>query len=191
MKMNQKERTEYAIRSGLPRRHVETIEQNRPLETKVLYCRDKVCGLVKERNCVLVRGEYGSGKTHMACDIGYWWPGEGKGGVMYRTVCGLLIETKESFGKKDVSSPVVKAMGCGLLILDELLANTGSVFDNNTIRELIDTRYRNLKPTIILTNLDDSGLLQALDQATIDRMFDGGCVIQLKGKSLRATKGKK
>ena len=189
MTMTPTDRATYAIRSGLPRRHVEKIADRIEMTTEVNECLDRITPLLIARNTVLIRGAYGSGKTHMACHIGYHWPGTGKGGVRYQTVCGLLIEIKEQFGqKKTGDSPMVKAMNTGLLILDELLANTGSTFDQNMIRELVDRRYRNLKPTIILTNLDDAGLIQALDQPTVDRFFDGGCIVTLKGKSQRARK---
>lgn len=185
--MTPKERAAYAIQSGLPRRHVEKIEAGDPMNDEVFKCCEQITHLCVSRNTVLVRGGYGSGKTHMACAIGYNWPSTGRGGVRYQTVCGLLIEIKGSFNLRTTGDgPLEKALKCGLLILDELLANTGSVFDQATIRELIDSRYRNMKPTIILTNLDDAGLLQALDKPTIDRMMDGGCVVTLKGKSLRA-----
>lgn len=187
MTMTPTDRATYAIRSGLPKRHIEKIAERIEMTTEVDQCLDKITPLLIDKNTVLIRGGYGSGKTHMATHIGYNWPGTGKGGVRYQTVCGLLIEIKEAFGNKQTGdSPLAKAMKTGLLILDELLANTGSVFDQNTIRELIDHRYRNMKPTIILTNLDDAGLLEALDKPTIDRMFDGGCVVELKGESQRA-----
>ena len=186
MTMDHKTRTDYAINNaGLPQRHIDKIEKCIPLELHVIDVRDKVRPMLKARNTVIIRGSFGSGKTHMACEIGYWWPGTGMGGVRYHTVCSLLIEAKDSFGTKGATNPIIDAMDCGLLILDELLANTGSVFDQNSIREIVDSRYRNLKPTIILTNLDDAGLLQALDQPTIDRAFDGGCMITVAGKSLR------
>lgn len=181
------ERHALAVKGGLPRRHIEKIITGEPMYEQSKSCYDTIYPLLRDRNSVLVRGGFGSGKTHMASVIGFEWPGTGRGGVIYQTVCGLLNEIKSSYSNRTTGAgPMERATKCGLLILDELLANHGSAFDQSTIRELIDSRYRNMKATIIMTNLSNDGLVQALDQPTIDRMFDGGCVVTLKGKSQRA-----
>lgn len=183
------ERRELALRAGMPRRHIDSISSGKSLTVNSSRCRESISPILQAGNSVIVRGDFGSGKTHMAVSIGYDWPGTGRGGVVYQTVCGFLHELKDSYRNKTSGiGPMQRAVKCGLLILDELLANHGSEFDQSTIRELIDARYRNLKPTIILTNmLNNEGLIQALDKPTLDRMLDGGCVVTLKGVSQRTS----
>ncbi|KRS22841.1 hypothetical protein AAY72_01635 [Alishewanella sp. WH16-1] len=73
-----------------------------------------------------------------------------------------------------------------LLVLDEV----GLQFDSDTeklfIFDVIDGRYQNMLPTILISNLDITGVKQAIGERVVDRLReDGGKVLAFRGNSQR------
>ena len=60
--------------------------------------------------------------------------------------------------------------GIDLLILDEVGMQYGTEAEQITLFDIIDKRYRDLKPTILLTNQNSSGLKQFLGERSFDRV---------------------
>ena len=80
---------------------------------------------------------------------------------------------------------MTRATGCGLLVIDEA-AVTSTNHSQDTVRELVDARYRNKRATVLITNLTQEGLLEALDKPTLDRCLEGGSgIVEIDGGSLR------
>lgn len=152
----------------------------------------QIADVMRAGGTAIVSGSEGNGKTLMACTfaVNWYWRGlfRTRGPASYFTVCDLMSAIKDWYRKPEKPSPLATAKEAGMLWLDELLVTHTSGHDQNTIRELVDTRYRNRRPTVILTNLGDEGLEKSLDRPTLDRIRDGGAMIDMRGQSLRGAK---
>lgn len=61
-----------------------------------------------------------------------------------------------------------------LLILDEVGVQFGTDYEKVIITDIINRRYNDMRPTIILSNLDELELCDYLGARVMDRMFEGG-----------------
>ena len=73
-----------------------------------------------------------------------------------------------------------------LLVLDEIGSQFGSDTEKLFIFDIIDGRYQNMKPTIIISNLDIKGIEDCIGERCVDRLREGGgMMIAFDWKSLR------
>lgn len=61
-----------------------------------------------------------------------------------------------------------------LLILDEVGSQFGSDTEKLFIFDIIDGRYQDMKPTILISNLDINGIKDAIGERCVDRLREGG-----------------
>lgn len=61
-----------------------------------------------------------------------------------------------------------------LLVLDEVGSQFGSDTEKLFIFDIIDGRYQNMKPTILISNLDIGGIKDAIGDRCVDRLREGG-----------------
>jgi DNA replication protein DnaC len=180
-----------AINSGFPRRQCEAFRNpDFKYADEQLAAVECISKLIPRGSIIVIRGREGNGKTMIGCSYGYGWYLRNyslkHGKALYFTQTELLASQKAwygSGGKGD--SPIDRALSCGLLVIDELLTTHESNHDQNMLRDLLDRRYAAKRTTILLTNLDDAGLVNALDRPILDRISDGGALVELRGKSLR------
>ena len=64
-----------------------------------------------------------------------------------------------------------------LLVLDEVGVQFGSRTEENLIFTLMNKRYEDLKPTLVISNELEDGLETYLGPRTFDRLKDGGGLI--------------
>ena len=73
-----------------------------------------------------------------------------------------------------------------LLVLDEVGSQFGSDTEKLFIFDIIDGRYQDMKPTILISNLDIDGIKDSIGERCVDRLREGGGVmIAFDWKSLR------
>lgn len=61
-----------------------------------------------------------------------------------------------------------------LLILDEVGSQFGSDTEKLFIFDIIDGRYQDMKPTILISNLDINGIKEVIGERCVDRLREGG-----------------
>jgi len=61
-----------------------------------------------------------------------------------------------------------------LLIIDEVGSQFGSDTEKLFIFDIIDGRYQNMKPTVLISNLDIDGIKDAIGERCVDRLREGG-----------------
>ena len=117
---------------------------------------------------IMFVGNYGAGKTHLACGIAIELIKKGIP-VIYGTAITLLFKIKQTYGEEvktsewdllDLYSTV------DLLIIDDLGKEKPSEWVLEKLYHIINQRYENLKPTIITTNYDDVTLINRLSTAS-------------------------
>jgi DNA replication protein DnaC len=74
-----------------------------------------------------------------------------------------------------------------LLIIDEVGSQFGSDTEKLFIFDIIDGRYQDMKPTILISNLDIEGVKECIGDRCVDRLREGGgSMIAFNWKSLRS-----
>jgi DNA replication protein DnaC len=132
----------------------------------------------KSGRCLVMMGKTGTGKTHLACSIAKALYTSHH--VCYRTVAEAIRELRDTWRKDSDESEtqVLKRLfSPSLLILDEVGVQTGSDTDVRQLTELIDLRYGDMKPTIVISNQDVAGLTQYLGDRAVDRLRENGGIV--------------
>lgn len=146
---------------------------------------------IAKRGCSLTMlGTPGTGKTHLAAAIANKILDSGRS-VFYRTAYGLLREIKSSWRPdpdQTETEIIARYAGADLLILDEVGVQFGSETEKVLLFEVLNTRYAELKPTVIISNLDEKGLAEFLGARIFDRLAESGsAVLAFRWGSYRTT----
>ncbi|WP_051284309.1 ATP-binding protein [Desulforegula conservatrix] len=167
--------------SGIPKKYanasisgyeVTTAEQQRAVRYSMRYV-EAFEGIKDEGVSMVFFGSPGTGKTHLACAIALEVIRKGFE-AKYITAFDLLNEISDTFRTSELTSNVVKKYTeSGLLVLDEVGIQYGKDHDSIWLYKVINTRYVNDRPTIVISNLDDQALEKFLGSPTYDRLQEG------------------
>lgn len=140
--------------------------------------------------CLILCGTAGTGKTHLACSIIDYIITNHLQSAIYTTI-GKAFRTIKSTYSRSSDSSEQKAYSSfvapSLLVLDEIGVQYGSEAEKNILFEIINDRYENLKPTIIISNLAINTLTEFAGERVVDRLKEnGGKLIIFDWKSYRA-----
>jgi DNA replication protein DnaC len=134
-------------------------------------------------------GLAGTGKTHLACAIANYVINEHSKTAVYMQVAGALRMVKDTYtkGSKVSEQEAInwfKQMD--LLILDEVGVQFGTDAERFILFEIVNARYEDMKPTILLSNLNMDGLIHYAGERVVDRMKEnGGAMLPFVWKSHR------
>lgn len=130
-------------------------------------------------------GPPGTGKTHLAYGI---VSAAHEAGVFARyVVWGDIVDRhKATFrDRQSEDADLISKLGMyRLLVIDEIGVRAGSEFDQALLFELIDTRYRNERSTIVATNLTPD-TLDTIGERTADRLREMNPMVVIPGQSRR------
>lgn len=105
---------------------------------------------------LLLTGEPGTGKTHIAVSILRELIKKGRSNMLFKNVPMLMLELRSTFTE---NSPVTEAdliaryAGIGYLVLDDLGTEKPTDYAVTSLYMIIDQRLSQSRPTIITTNL--------------------------------------
>ena len=125
---------------------------------------------------ILFTGETGVGKTHLAVAIYRELIVQGKvvsENVKFVTAPELLLEIKKTFTDSSItteSDVIDRYSNADLLILDDLGSEKTTEFAIQSLYLVIDRRNRNMRPTIITTNLSLKEIEEKLDARIASRL---------------------
>lgn len=155
-------------------------------QQKVLkVCREYADNFNKHYNegrSLLLLGNVGTGKTHLAAAIADQIVRKSGFTALYRTVYGILQYVKGSFDREaeyNESQAFSAFIDPHLLIIDEVGATKTSEFEQQTLFNIINGRYEQQVPTIVISNLMPDELVSALGERCVDRLREGGGIAQV------------
>lgn len=138
---------------------------------------------------LLLWGDVGTGKTHLACAIGNALIAQMRA-VMYCTALEAVTLVKSTWRRGEdglTEYDVYDRFGAPeLLILDEIGVQCGTDFERVVLSSIADIRSRNCLPTIAITNLAPGEVFDLLGERMFDRLVGfGAAVVHMPGESLR------
>jgi DNA replication protein DnaC len=141
--------------------------------------------------CLIFLGSLGTGKTLLGCAIlrgiierpflaegvdwrNAWHP------VRYTTVAEAIRSIRATWRRKSEVSEadaIAKYVRPHLLLLDEVAAQYGSDAERTQVEEILDLRYREMRPTAICSNASKSELPQFLGARGCDRLSENKGIV--------------
>ena len=130
--------------------------------------------------CMVLRGNVGTGKNHLACAIARQVSKQGYSSLLL-TVAEAIQRIRATWDRQ--SSPethteiIARFADVNLLILDEVGRQYGSEAERINLFEVIDARYRAMRPTMVITNLLPAEIIECLGRATYDRLRENDGIL--------------
>jgi len=168
---------------------VESQEQQNALDA----CRDYADNFQqthKKGVCMVLRGNVGTGKNHLACAIARQVSEKGGHSSLLLTVSEIIQRIRATWNRQSAETEteiIERFAGVGLLILDEVGRQYGSEAEEITLFQVIDARYRAMRPTMVISNLLPREIGEYLGDAAYDRLREnGGRLVNFDWLSFRA-----
>ena len=128
---------------------------------------------------LILQGKPGTGKTHLACAIANQVITDGST-ARFTTVMQLVRAIRSTWKRDSEKSEdeVLKAIiDYDLLIIDEIGVQYETESEKLILFDVLNGRYENVKPTILLTNLVGQELNTCIGERNVDRIQEGGGTI--------------
>lgn len=162
-------------------RTFESYIATEPKQVKALtICRDYAENFAEHfeaGRCLLLLGNVGTGKTHLATAIANHIMRTTTATAVYRTVGGILQHIKGSYDRESEYSEgeaFAAYTKPSLLIIDEVGATKPTEFELASLFNIINGRYEEQLPTVVISNLPAGELSGALGERCVDRLREGG-----------------
>lgn len=130
----------------------------------------------KAGTMVVFSGPPGTGKSHVAIGIGLELMARGAT-VIYSNTIDAIRAVRDTWRKGSERSELQVLDlfgGVDLLILDEVGMQFGTDGEQIQVFDIINRRYQDARPTILLTNLSKTGLREFLGDRSFDRLREDG-----------------
>lgn len=195
----EKERIYYLrlARSGISKRFINsTFADYKPVSEKaakvfkaVKSYHDQFSKIKASGTSLIMCGRPGTGKTHLANAMAISLINQ-KTPVTYTTSFKMMARIKSTYSKfdaKETESGAIDALTkVDLLIIDEVGVQFGSEAEKVLFYQVINGRYDNVLPTVLISNLTSRELEQFIGERCFDRLKDGsGAVLSFDWDSFR------
>lgn len=137
---------------------------------------------------LLLLGKAGTGKSHLASAILQAIMPAHCG--MYTTAADVIDMVRETWRRdSDRSQGKVLQMlaSVPLLVIDEVGVQYGTESEQNTLFQILDRRYRDRRPVILMANLKASELQSLLGDRVFDRLREVSKIVAFDWDSYRPT----
>jgi DNA replication protein DnaC len=124
-------------------------------------------------------GAPGCGKTHLACAIGNQLLDSGRT-VIYTQAIEMVRAIRDTWRRdsdKSGTEVINRYRNTALLIVDEIGVQFGSDAERTHFFDVLDGRYREMRPSLIISNLNEKGLQEFLGSRLFDRFMEKGSTV--------------
>lgn len=165
---------------------------NKSAERNLRICKayaEKWDDRLKNGGGMVMVGLPGTGKNHLAVSIMKEIIRKHQHYVLLTSVNKIIREYRSTWSKdttKSESEVIAEFSSPELLVIDEVGVQYGSDSERLIIFEIINTRYEEMRPTILISNETREQLAEIVGERVIDRMKDGGgCELVFDWESYR------
>jgi len=152
---------------------------------------------IKNKESLLIIGDNGVGKSHLAQALGLIAIEKGYK-VLYTTCSALITDLNNGVYEKNLAKHIYKYTAPGLLIIDEMghdRLELQLTKEAHLLFKVVDERYLHKRPLIFTTNVEENNWAEYLGdpistRAILDRIFHCSVQIRIKGPSYRQHQGK-
>ena len=167
------------LTAGISRRNLyksfaDLIAATRSQKKVLATCMQFVDEFPESKNIIML-GKVGTGKTLLASSI--------IESLIEKHQCkiikliDMIRELKATFSKDSEATEIkiIKHYSeIPLLIIDEVGTQFGSDTEKLLMFDIIDGRYQEMKPTILISNLNIDGVKELIGERCVDRLREGG-----------------
>lgn len=152
---------------------------------------EKIKQAISEEKSIFLTGKTGTGKTHLAiaslieyCIVNK--PDSWKKYPRFLSSVELFLNLKQTFNGDGSEKEILDAYSrIPLLCIDDVGAEKISDWTRQIFYALVDRRYRDIKQTIITSNLSLDKISELIDDRIASRIVEMGIVIELQGEDWR------
>lgn len=181
------------IRDGIAKRFLRCSFENYKTETeKQKFAKNLMSQFAsnfdfhyEEGTQVLLLGNVGTGKTHLSCAVANQIAEQGYHSV-FRSISQVVRSIRDSWGAGNTEKVMRGYSEIDLLIIDEVGVQAGSDNERNIIFDIINARYSDMKPTIMISNLDLGEFTAMVGQRVTSRIQQDGIIIPFEWEDYRA-----
>jgi DNA replication protein DnaC len=186
------------IIKGFPERYKDATP---PIGDKWIEAFNKSKPVVESGGILVTYGTNGTGKSRMAYELAKVcnmprseFPPVGMSSIRksrpcyYTTAVMLFMELRESFTPKAEMSEmqiVKKYSEAAFLVIDEIQERGETSFEDRKLTSIIDARYADGRPTMLISNYSREKFAQAMSPAILDRIRENGLGLHFDWESYR------
>lgn len=182
-------------RSGIPKRFETRTLASYKAESSGQKRALKIAQRMAESNpddglSLVFCGKPGTGKTHLACGVALEWINSGRPAI-FSTVLAAIRSIKATYNRNSETTEdaAIRVLtDVDLLVMDEIGVQLGTEHEKMLVFEIINERYQNMRPTILISNLTQSELTEYLGDRVMDRFRESGAVVAFDWGSYRGSK---
>ncbi len=169
------------------KKFVATTDDQKFVRMRVIEFREFILKEPRTWAVLVLAGSMGTGKTLMACEFAESLIKKLSMSVRYVTAHGIISEIQSCYGQEGRSeeTEIAKFVQYDLLIVDEADAKRATDSANMLFNEVINRRYSENKPVVIITNQALEGLAQFVGDRIVDRLHENSFICSFNWPSAR------
>jgi DNA replication protein DnaC len=143
----------------------------------------------RDGTTVVFSGKPGTGKSHLAIAAAVSIMSGNT--AMYLNALDLVRMVRDTWRRDSEmteSAVLTELSTVSLLVIDEIGVQYGTEGEQVILFDVLNRRYRDLMPTILLTNLGAKGMKEFLGERSFDRLREGGIWVAFDWESHRGSK---